>query len=221
MTIVDHPSTSWSRDEDKLFERALVLVSEDHPNRWEIIASQVPGKTVMEVRDHYERLIHDVAVIDAGRVPLPSYADDDSEEDDSVSQISIGVSKTTERRKGVAWTVEEHKRFLRGLQLYGEGDWRSISRKVVVTRNPTQVASHAQKYFLRMNNPGKKVKKRSSIHDITTVEDNFMRKKLDAPSGVSFQQQGVQSISDILPMRLSQGRGGVSSGIQQVYGYPI
>ncbi|KAF5959192.1 hypothetical protein HYC85_000401 [Camellia sinensis] len=60
--------------------------------------------------------------------------------------------------------------FLVGLQTYGKGDWRSISRNMVVTRTPTQVASHAQKFFLRQNLV-KKDRKRSSIHDITTAPD--------------------------------------------------
>ena len=55
-----------------------------------------------------------------------------------------------------------------GLKKYGKGDWRNISRNFVVTRTPTQVASHAQKYFIRLNSGGKD-KRRASIHDITTV----------------------------------------------------
>lgn len=38
----------------------------------------------------------------------------------------------------------------------------------MTTRTPTQVASHAQKYFIRQLSGGKD-KRRSSIHDITTV----------------------------------------------------
>ena len=64
--------------------------------------------------------------------------------------------------------------FLIGLEKYGKGDWKSISRNAVVSRTPTQVASHAQKYFLRLNSINKKDKKRSSIHDITMVDDNSM-----------------------------------------------
>jgi SHAQKYF class myb-like DNA-binding protein len=58
--------------------------------------------------------------------------------------------------------------FLMGLKKYGRGDWRNISRNFVTSRTPTQVASHAQKYFIRLNSGGKD-KRRSSIHDITTV----------------------------------------------------
>ncbi|KAJ4832285.1 hypothetical protein Tsubulata_012234 [Turnera subulata] len=58
--------------------------------------------------------------------------------------------------------------FLLGLDKYGKGDWRSISRNFVVTRTPTQVASHAQKYFIRLNSMNKD-RRRSSIHDITSV----------------------------------------------------
>lgn len=62
--------------------------------------------------------------------------------------------------------------FLIGLRQYGKGDWRSISRNVVVSRTPTQVASHAQKYYLRQTSGGKKERKRSSIHDITSVDSS-------------------------------------------------
>jgi SHAQKYF class myb-like DNA-binding protein len=61
--------------------------------------------------------------------------------------------------------------FLLGLKKFGKGDWRNISRNFVHTRTPTQVASHAQKYFIRLNSGGKD-KRRSSIHDITTVNLN-------------------------------------------------
>ncbi|XP_020265048.1 transcription factor SRM1-like [Asparagus officinalis] len=73
-----------------------------------------------------------------------------------------------ERRKGIPWTEEEHRLFLLGLDKFGKGDWRSISRNFVVSRTPTQVASHAQKYFIRLNSMNKD-RRRSSIHDITMV----------------------------------------------------
>ncbi|KAL6954550.1 hypothetical protein U1Q18_005032 [Sarracenia purpurea var. burkii] len=73
-----------------------------------------------------------------------------------------------ERRKGIPWTEEEHRQFLLGLDKFGKGDWRSISRNFVISRTPTQVASHAQKYFIRLNSMNRD-RRRSSIHDITTI----------------------------------------------------
>ncbi|KAL6342151.1 hypothetical protein AAG906_038631 [Vitis piasezkii] len=169
-------SSSWSRHQDKLFERALVVIPEETPDRWDKIAAQVPGKSSSEVRRHYEDLVHDVAEIDSGRVELPLYEDESCgspwASDSRAGQVSFSPrprQSESERKKGVPWTEEEHRLFLIGLQRYGKGDWRSISRNAVVSRTPTQVASHAQKYFMRLTS-GKKDKKRSSIHDITTVD---------------------------------------------------
>merc|ERR1719399_1848568 len=84
-------------------------------------------------------------------------------------RVAGAAKPETERRKGIPWTEEEHRLFLLGLDKFGKGDWRSISRNFVYTRTPTQVASHAQKYFIRLNSMNKKDKRRSSIHDITSV----------------------------------------------------
>lgn len=70
----------------------------------------------------------------------------------------------------MAWTEEEHKNFLVGLQKLGKGDWRGISRHFVTSRTPTQVASHAQKYFIRQTNVSKR-KRRSSLFDIVAEPD--------------------------------------------------
>ncbi|KAJ6903962.1 transcription factor MYB1R1 [Populus alba x Populus x berolinensis] len=84
--------------------------------------------------------------------------------------------RSRERKRGVPWTEEEHKLFLLGLQKVGKGDWRGISRNFVKTRTPTQVASHAQKYFLRRNNQNRR-RRRSSLFDITT--DTFMGSSME------------------------------------------
>lgn len=50
--------------------------------------------------------------------------------------------------KAGRWTLDEHEKFLNGLTLYGK-DWRAIS-KLIATRSITQVRTHAQKYFARL-----------------------------------------------------------------------
>ncbi|XP_027342802.1 transcription factor KUA1-like [Abrus precatorius] len=88
--------------------------------------------------------------------------------DDSSSfgYLSDGlIGRAQERKKGVPWTEDEHRIFLIGLEKLGKGDWRGISRNFVTTRTPTQVASHAQKYFLRLATINKK-KRRSSLFDL-------------------------------------------------------
>ena len=107
-------SSSWSRVEDKLFEEAIVVFPEGTQDRWEKIATQVLGKSPLEVRRHYEVLVHDLLEIDSGRVELPSYEDDfDSvgrSSEYSEDPVDFGSkAKETQRRRGVPWTEEEHR----------------------------------------------------------------------------------------------------------------
>lgn len=90
---------------------------------------------------------------------------------DAVEKISNGylsdglIEGAQEKRKGVPWSEEEHRAFLAGLEKLGKGDWRGISSNFVVTRTPTQVASHAQKYFLRKSSFDNR-QRRSSLFDV-------------------------------------------------------
>ncbi|XP_022884932.1 transcription factor MYBS1-like [Olea europaea var. sylvestris] len=174
---------------------------EDSKNQWDKISSVVPSKSIGELKHHYQLLVEDVTAIEAGHVPLPNYIGQEtfsSIKDHhqglppgtcSIGQSSSGFSglghdstgmgqackggsrADQERRKGIPWTEEEHRLFLLGLDKFGKGDWRSISRNFVISRTPTQVASHAQKYFIRLNSMNRD-RRRSSIHDITSVNSD-------------------------------------------------
>uniref|UniRef100_A0A5B6YQC3 Putative transcription factor DIVARICATA-like n=1 Tax=Davidia involucrata TaxID=16924 RepID=A0A5B6YQC3_DAVIN len=178
----------WTREQDKAFENALAIYFEDSSDRWEKIAAAVPGKTLEEIKYHYNLLVEDVNAIESGLVPLPCYVSSSNDSTDHTGDAGVGRKGSQsrqmqgdsshggrssrsdqERRKGIAWTEEEHRLFLMGLERCGKGDWRSISRNFVFSRTPTQVASHAQKYFNRLNSENKE-RRRSSIHDITSVD---------------------------------------------------
>ncbi|KAK4348647.1 hypothetical protein RND71_031402 [Anisodus tanguticus] len=167
-------SIEWTKEENKQFESAIAIYDENTPNRWFKVAAQIPGKTVIDVMNQYRELVADVCDIEAGLVPNPGYFPS-SITLELVDHCGLQTfrkrgskSSDQERKKGVPWTEEEHRRFLMGLEKYGKGDWRNISKKMVISRTPIQVASHAQKYYQRQLSGGKD-KRRPSIHDITTV----------------------------------------------------
>nr|ACR09741.1 DIV2A protein [Heptacodium miconioides] len=169
--------SKWTREENKCFESALAIYDKETPDRWIKVAALVPGKSEFDVMEQYQELVEDVTDIENGLVPIPGYITKSSFTLDLVhnsgfnsfkKRASTGRSSDHERKKGVPWTEDEHRRFLMGLQKHGKGDWRNISRNFVITKTPTQVASHAQKYYARLKSEGKE-KRRPSIHDIRTV----------------------------------------------------
>ena len=80
--LEDH---TWTRDEDLRFEAALVAhhSNESHSNaanvgaagdRWEQVAARLPGRTASDVRTRYQKMLVDVARIDAGQPAAVFYA---------------------------------------------------------------------------------------------------------------------------------------------------
>ncbi|KAM0009546.1 putative transcription factor MYB/SANT family [Helianthus debilis subsp. tardiflorus] len=65
--------STWTQRQNKQFEEALAYYNKDSPDRWHNIARAVGGKSVEEVKRHYEILVRDIMQIESDQVPLPNY----------------------------------------------------------------------------------------------------------------------------------------------------
>ncbi|KAF8377930.1 hypothetical protein HHK36_031318 [Tetracentron sinense] len=73
-SLSSHSSSSnWTAKQNKMFEKALAIYDKDTPDRWHNVAKAVGGKTVEEVKRHYEILVEDLKQIESGKVPFPNY----------------------------------------------------------------------------------------------------------------------------------------------------
>jgi len=167
-----------SFDENKLFETCLATHFHE-PDRWNKIAatftlSGTRSLSGLDAQREFERLEEDILCIREGKGLVVITQRNKS----SKSKLKSPTKKAKTEgssvhpegptgRKGIPWTQEEHHAFLVGLAQCGKGSWRNISKEYVITRTPTQVASHAQKYFLRLTLTNDRRKARASIHDMT------------------------------------------------------
>ncbi|WOH00746.1 hypothetical protein DCAR_0520120 [Daucus carota subsp. sativus] len=65
--------SSWTQRQNKQFEEALAIYDRDTPDRWYNISRAVDGKSVEEVKRHFDLLVKDIMKIESDQVPLPNY----------------------------------------------------------------------------------------------------------------------------------------------------
>ncbi|KAK6789148.1 hypothetical protein RDI58_012947 [Solanum bulbocastanum] len=82
-----------------------------------------------------------------------------------------GMSCTSHSCKGGRWSEDEQRAFLIGLDKLGKGNWTRIAKEFVPSRTPTQVASHAQKYFDRQKENRALKRNKSSVFDINLDQE--------------------------------------------------
>ncbi|KAL2538329.1 Protein RADIALIS-like 6 [Forsythia ovata] len=66
-------NSTWTAEQNKLFEKALAQYDKVTPDRWGNLVQGVGGKTEAEVKQHYKKLVEDINQIESGQVPLPDY----------------------------------------------------------------------------------------------------------------------------------------------------
>lgn len=75
----------------------------------------------------------------------------------ATTQINNLQSNSQNSKSSRYWTPTEHQKFLEALDKYGPKDFKAIAA-YVSTRTPTQVRTHAQKYFLRIKKEENRVR---------------------------------------------------------------
>ncbi|MCD9560795.1 hypothetical protein HAX54_019590 [Datura stramonium] len=104
--------------------------------------------------------------------------------------------------KGRRWSEDEQRAFLIGLKKLGKGNWVGIARDFVPSRTPTQVASHAQKYFDRQKDNNKRAPKRhncSSVFDIN-LDQESSRNTCPSPTNQSFIKKSNSKGKETTPI---------------------
>ncbi|CAB4288001.1 unnamed protein product [Prunus armeniaca] len=106
----------WTFDENKRFENALTELNLDAPYLFQKLSTRVPGKTVAQVKKHFEALFEDILMIESGHIAVPEY-----------NKISTESKVTTKpfRRRRTPWTKHEHNNLpvvvLEGVRAIWEG----------------------------------------------------------------------------------------------------
>eukprot|EP00958_Prasinococcus_capsulatus_P008814 scaffold870_cov393-Prasinococcus_capsulatus_cf.AAC.44 len=89
------------------------------------------------------------------------------------------------------WSEEEHGAFQEGIRVFGKGAWSQIARSYVQSRTPAQVASHAQKHFIRLQQLASgKVTKRSAS---SRASQSSMLASLTASGAPGWKEQAENS----------------------------
>jgi SHAQKYF class myb-like DNA-binding protein len=108
-----------------------------------------------------------------------------------------------QKKQSRYWTQNEHQKFLEAIEKFGRKDVKSISQ-FVGTRNATQVRTHAQKYYAKIDREMKKKREHqlAGVHKMTDEEGKLIsnsrkkRKRSNDDSSSSGGDIGTMSDDD-------------------------
>nr|XP_009802911.1 PREDICTED: myb-like protein J [Nicotiana sylvestris] len=120
----------------------------------------------------------------------------------SSSRSNTGRRNNNNSNKGTRWSEDEHTAFLIGLEKLGRGNWAGIAKEFVPSRTHTQVASHAQKYFERLeaekDNKRAVIKRQKfSVFDINLAEESC---RSSSPTNQPVSEEASSSKRVVVPV---------------------
>lgn len=103
----------WSWEENKSLEVAVAIYDEDTSDSWEKIAAAVPGRSIAEIKQQFQRLLEDIKAIEAGHDPDPPFmATKDAHSGPYPGGFNHGgtaLRSDKKRQKAKGWTEDEHR----------------------------------------------------------------------------------------------------------------
>lgn len=126
LSLSNSEKTEWTREENTKFENALAELDLESPHLFELIALRVPGKSLSQIKEHYNALVEDIQLIEADLVPLPNYKNNVKGKEYVIEaetkthyrtgnkgkgRVLEAENKTSNqsRKRGIPWTSEEHE----------------------------------------------------------------------------------------------------------------
>ena len=82
------------------------------------------------------------------------------------------------------WTKEEHHKFVKAICQYGN-EWKKV-QEFIPSRSSTQARSHAQKFFIRMQNKLNFLKK-GSVNELKYLSEEILMKKIKESANIGFE----------------------------------
>ena len=125
---------------------------------------------------------------------------------DKKQKATVAVEPSQSKR--LRWTDEEHQLFLEGIKQFGKGAVanRQISEKFVVSKTPSQVASHAQKYYLKANAASAPLEDSAMNNGCMAAIANFTKSRLDI-NNIAWVKTGKTSHWPGLVKEIHNGHG--------------
>jgi len=125
------------------------------------------------------------------------------EETETKEEVESGVGAEPVKENTGRWSYEEHRLFLKGLEMHGKG-WKKIAG-LIITRTVVQIRTQAQKYFQKLAKA-----KQNGDHG-SVILDGALRKKYRRRNG---GMEGTAVAPSLQPyMTLPGVNGSVESGL--------